>query len=74
MKLSELNPGQTAVITTIHEGQYSLRIMELGLVVGAKVSFDSKAPMGDPIAFSLGNSKISMRKTDANMVEVEPIK
>jgi Fe2+ transport system protein FeoA len=74
MKLSELNPKQTAVITAIHEGQHSLRIMELGLVVGALVSFDSKAPMGDPIAFSVGDSKISMRKSEANMVEVEPIK
>lgn len=73
MKLCELSYGQKATIVSLVESPYSLRIMELGLVVGKIVSFKSKAPLGDPIAYLIGDATISMRKSEAKQVEVELI-
>jgi ferrous iron transport protein A len=73
MKLSELKIGQSAKVITILESKFSLRIMELGLVVGSTITFKSKAPLGDPIAYIIGDSTISMRKSEAQQVEVELI-
>jgi ferrous iron transport protein B len=73
MRLSELQPNQKALVLKVHEGPSSLRIMELGLVVGANITFKSLAPMGDPIAFQLDSSAISLRKTEAVLVEIELI-
>jgi Fe2+ transport system protein FeoA len=68
MKLSELKPGQLAVIVSVNQSSYGLRIMELGLVPGSFITMKSKAPMGDPIIFSVGDSKISIRKSEADNV------
>jgi len=73
MKLSDLKYGQKARIKNILESAYSLRIMELGIVVGNIIIFKSKAPLGDPIAYIIGDSTISMRKSESQQVEVELI-
>lgn len=73
MRLSELQTNQHARVLRVHEGPNSLRIMELGIIAGTNIRFKSTAPMGDPIAFQLDTSAISLRKTDAALVEVELI-
>jgi ferrous iron transport protein A len=73
MTLNELKYGQKAQVVALNESPYSLRIMELGLVVGKEVSFKSKAPLGDPIAYVIGDTMISMRKSEAEQVEIQLI-
>lgn len=73
MRLSELKSNQNARVLKVHKGFNSLRMMELGIIIGANVRFISSAPMGDPIAFQLDSSTLSLRKTDAALVEVELI-
>ena len=73
MRLSELKLGQRAEIVVVHNGTSSLRIMELGLVKGTTVQLTSVAPTGDPLAFQVNDSTVSLRKTDAQLVEVRAI-
>ena len=68
MFLHELKIGESAVVKSIGHGKSSLRIMEMGIVSGVKIKTLSKAPMGDPIAFEVHDTVISLRKSDANLV------
>jgi ferrous iron transport protein A len=68
MLLHELKIGESAVVKSIEHGKSSLRIMEMGIVAGVKIKTLSKAPMGDPIAFEVHDTVISLRKSDANLV------
>lgn len=73
MRLSDLKLGERAEIIAIHVGVSSLRIMELGMVKGTQVRMTSLAPTGDPIAFQVNDSIVSLRKADAQLVEVRTI-
>lgn len=73
MKLSDLKKGQKAKVIQILPGTSSQRIMELGLVAGTIVSYKSAAPLGDPIAFEMGSSTLSMRIKEASIIQVELI-
>jgi ferrous iron transport protein A len=74
MTLSELAPGQAASVTAI-AGEPALvqRLYELGLCEGETVEYLAAAPLGDPIEILLGNSRLSLRKTDAAGVSVSPL-
>jgi ferrous iron transport protein A len=70
MRLSEIKPGQRAVIDEVTPGMSSLRLMELGFIPGSQVELQAVAPTGDPIAVLVDHSLISLRKSDANAVLV----
>lgn len=71
MKLSQLKIGQQAKITAINQGSHSLRIMELGIVIGTIIVNKSMAPFGNAVAYGFGDSTISMRKSEAELIEIE---
>lgn len=71
MNLGELKIGQRANIVQVHFGVSTLRIMELGMVVGAEVRLLAIAPTGEPLAFQIGESVVSLRKSDAAVVKIE---
>lgn len=74
MTLSDLSPGQTASVTAIiGEPALVQRLYELGLFEGETVEYLAAAPLGDPIEILLGNSRLSLRKTDAAGVSVSLI-
>ncbi len=71
MNLSELSPGQEAYIVKIKgRGAFRKRITEMGFIVGKKVRMIRRAPLGDPIVFSLLDYEVSLRSEEAGMVEV----
>lgn len=72
MRLSELKPGQTGIITKIlGHGAFRKRVMEMGFVRGREVSVILNAPLQDPVKYALMSYEVSLRKAEANLVEVE---
>ncbi|MGN0830129.1 MAG: ferrous iron transport protein B [Candidatus Ornithospirochaeta sp.] len=72
MKLSELKPGESAVITKVG-GTGSLRqhFLDMGLIPDAKLTLIKLAPMGDPMEFMVHGYELSIRKDDAAEIDCE---
>ena len=70
--LKDLKVGETAVVKRLHgEGPVKRRIMDMGLTKGVAVHRREGAPLGDPMELTVRNYELSIRKADAEMVEVE---
>ena len=70
--LREVPVGGTAKVVKIHgEGAVRRRIMDMGLTKGVDVTVRKVAPLGDPIQLNVRGYELSIRKADAQMVEVE---
>ena len=70
--LREIPVGGTAKVVKIHgEGAVRRRIMDMGLTKGVDVTVRKVAPLGDPIQLNVRGYELSIRKADAEMVEVE---
>lgn len=70
--LKETRIGETVRVVKLHgEGAVKRRIMDMGLTKGVEVSVRKVAPLGDPIEVNLRGYELSIRKADADMIEVE---
>jgi len=70
--LREVKIGDTVKVKRLHgEGAVKRRIMDMGLTKGVEVYVRKVAPLGDPIEVTVRNYELSIRKADAEMVEVE---
>ena len=64
--------GDTYTVVKLHgEGAVKRRIMDMGLTKGVAVHLRKVAPLGDPMELTVRNYELSIRKADAEMVEVE---
>ena len=71
MKLSELNTGERAVVVKVYgHGSFRKRIVEMGFVKGNKVKVVMNAPLKDPIEYEIIGYRISLRREEADKVEV----
>ena len=69
--LRETAIGDTVKIVKVHgEGAVRRRIMDMGITKGAEVTVRKVAPLGDPIEVTVRGYELSLRKADAEMVEV----
>ena len=72
MTLKEVKPGSTVKVVKISgEGAIKRRIMEMGLTKGIEVFIRKVAPLGDPVEVTVRDYELSVRKADAELVEVE---
>ena len=72
MTLNDLEIGKEAVISAVNgEGALRLRLLDMGLIPGTKVKVIKIAPLGDPIEITVRGYELSLRKADAEMVEVQ---
>ena len=72
MTLKEVKPGATVKVVKISgEGAVKSRIMEMGLTKGIEVFVRKVAPLGDPVEVTVRDYELSVRKADAELVEVE---
>ncbi len=70
--LRDVKVGQTAKIVKLHgEGALRRRIMDMGLTKGTDVFVRKVAPLGDPLELAVRGYELSLRKGDAEMIEVE---
>ena len=70
--LRDVSIGETVKVVKIHgEGAIKRRIMDMGLTKGTEVYVRKVAPLGDPVEVNLRGYELSIRKADAEMVEVK---
>ncbi len=70
--LRDLKIGESAKVTKVHgEGALRRRIMDMGITKGVEVRVRKVAPLGDPIEITVRGYELTLRKADAEMVEVE---
>lgn len=70
--LRQAKIGETVKIVKLHgEGAIKRRIMDMGLTKGVEVYVRKVAPLGDPIEITMRGYELSLRKADAEMIEVE---
>ena len=70
--LKEIKVGQSAIIKKIHgDGALKRRIMDMGITKGVEVNIRKVAPLGDPLEITVRGYELSIRKNDAELIEVE---
>ena len=70
--LREVGIGHTCKVVRLHgEGAVKRRIMDMGITRGVEVYVRKVAPLGDPIEITVRGYELSIRKADAEMIEVE---
>ena len=74
LRLDQLHPGDRFVIREIDGTPASVRrLMELGLVPGTPVDFIRRAPLGCPYELRVRGTHLSLRRSEAEQVHVEPL-
>ncbi|NLF80021.1 MAG: ferrous iron transport protein A [Clostridia bacterium] len=69
--LKDVKIGETATVVKLHgEGAIKRRIMDMGVTRGADIYVRKVAPLGDPMEITIRGYELSIRKHDAEMVEV----
>ena len=75
MNLAMLKPGETGRITKMGAtGPLRRRLMDMGVLVGERVKVEKIAPLGDPIEVTIKSYNLSLRKKEAEGIEVEVVK
>ena len=70
--LKQVKVGETVRVVKLHgEGAGKRRIMDMGLTRGVEVYVRKVAPLGDPVEVTVRGYELSLRKADAEMIEVE---
>ena len=70
--LKEAKVGQTVKVVKLHgEGAVKRRIMDMGITKGVEVYVRKVAPLGDPVEVTVRGYELSLRKADAEIIEVE---
>ena len=70
--LKQVKIGATAKVVRLHgEGALRRRIMDMGITRGVEVYVRKVAPLGDPIEVMVRGYELSLRKDDADMIEIE---
>ena len=70
--LRDAKIGETVTVVKIHgEGAVKRRIMDMGITKHVEIYVRKVAPLGDPVEVNVRNYELSIRKADAEMIEVE---
>ena len=69
--LKDVKVGQSATVAKLHgEGPVRRRIMDMGITKGVEIYVRKVAPLGDPMELNLRGYELSLRKADAEMIEI----
>ena len=70
--LRQVKVGETVTVVKLHgEGAVKRRIMDMGITKGVQVCVRKVAPLGDPVEVNVRGYELSIRKNDAEMIEVQ---
>ena len=70
--LKQAKIGDTVTVVRLHgEGAVKRRIMDMGITMGVTVYVRKVAPLGDPVEVNVRGYELSIRKADAEMIEIE---
>lgn len=74
MRLADLAPGSTAIISSVNgTGRVAIRLMEMGFVPGTVVEVLRRAPFGGPVQYRVHGVSVSMRASEAGCVTVDGV-
>ena len=72
MTLGDAKVGSTVVVTKIEgDSAYKRRIMDMGITKGSQIYVRKVAPLGDPVEITIRGYELSLRKDDADCIEME---
>ena len=70
--LKQAKVGQTVKVVKLHgEGALRRRVMDMGITKGVEITVRKVAPLGDPMELTVRGYELSLRRADAEMVEIE---
>ena len=70
--LRDTKVGETVKVVKLHgEGPVKRRIMDMGITKGVEIYIRKVAPLGDPVEITVRGYELSLRKLDAEMIEIE---
>ena len=70
--LRQVKKGESVKVVKLHgEGAVKRRIMDMGITKGVEILLRKVAPLGDPIEITVRGYELSLRKADADMIEIE---
>ena len=73
--LKDAKVGETVRVVKLHgQGAIKRRIMDMGITKGVQIYVRKFAPLGDPMELQVRGYELSLRKADADMIEIEEIK
>ena len=71
-KLDKIEKGETGLVKNVEgDGKVRRRLFDMGVSPGAKVTLRKKAPFGDPIEITIRGYELSLRKAEAELVNIE---
>jgi ferrous iron transport protein A len=73
VKLSQLKPGQKAIIKEFDNQEIHLKLMEMGCLPGEQITVEQKAPLGDPVSINIAGYTLSLRLNEADHIIVDLI-
>ena len=68
--VSEMKPGDVAIIAGFTDDYLSVKLMEMGCLPGIPVRFNFKAPFGDPVCISVSGYELSLRLEEAATISI----
>ena len=71
-KLDKIEKGETGLVRSVEgDGKVRRRLFDMGVTPGAKVTLRKKAPLGDPIEITIRGYELSLRKAEAELINIE---
>ena len=72
MRIAEMKTGDSAVVTGYVKGsrEYRHKLLRMGLVKGCRFTLVRRAPLGDPVEIRIDSRQLTLRKTEADVLEV----
>ena len=71
MTLRDISPGEKCVIRNVYVNNLRKRIIDMGLTTGTVIAVRKLAPLGDPIEIYVRGYSLTIRKSEARMIEVD---
>ena len=71
--LSQVERGRTVRVVAVEDGAIGRRLVEMGVFPGRQISMVRRAPLHDPIEYTVGECCLSLRESEARLVAVEEI-
>lgn len=68
--LADINNGETVSVTDISSSSLRVKLIEMGVIKGRKLTVMFRAPFGDPIAVDIDGYLLSLRKDEASLIQV----
>ena len=73
MTLNKLTENQSGIIKHINDETLAIQLLAMGFILGEEIKIERIAPLGDPILIASGTNYISIRKSDAQQIEIKAL-